>query len=608
MKFWGRLAVAIGLVLLAFSFSSQLSVGTRVAQAQDTPPDGPKRKTMLTVAYIEYYWWLIGWRDNTIRCTIKIEHEGTPTSDEILTACGEKLHDAWFNTEPCHNYGNCTGMYLHLAKNKPGERVVEVELPVSKVWLSISGCEMEPPENRCTTLPNLHFVGEEPLPNERIIRIQGAVNNEPFSCAGNECDVPLLPTGEQGVPVEFWADSSFGDSSQHFTAQVRVVPWGNFMDPENPGNEEQVWYVDVLSDQWRGARLASCTDVWQVFPDVGGPPAWLTTPERVEDLASTQSLYYLAGMLIANGYVDASQCPDNGLQAPRVANGCGVEIARPAVIEWQNRFDGDILKVSQETGIPAQLMKNVFGRESQFWPGIYKTYREAGLGQLTEGGADTMLLWNPSFFAQYCPLILSDQACKVGFGNLPEEEKNILRGALVKDVNASCPECPVGIDLSQAHVSISIFARGLQANCEQVGRILYNATRQSAGQVSGYVDLWKFTLANYNAGSGCLEKAVADTWTSGYPLDWEHISERFEPACQGAIDYVNDISSIPQPTPTPTPAVQPEAPQAAETQETPPPDETTEATPTPTAPAETPEETPEPTATPEETEEPTPTP
>jgi len=39
----------------------------------------------------------------------------------------------------------------------------------------------------------------------------------------------------------------------------------------------------------------------------------------------------------------------------------------------------------------------------------------------------------------------------------------------VQNVSAACPDCPLGIDLRQANYSISIFARSLLANCEQVG-------------------------------------------------------------------------------------------------------------------------------------------
>jgi hypothetical protein len=360
-------------------------------------------------------------------------------------------------------------------------------------------------------------------------------------------------TGSQGETIEFWADSSFGDSSKHYTAKVRVVPWGDFVAPDGKTNDPYLWYVDVISTQWQGAPSASCSQIWESFPDLGGPPAWLTTPARLEDLLTNQPLYYLAGSLIQSGQVDAQDCPGGGLLSAGVANTCGLERAQPAVTEWQNQFDVQMINVGQNTGIPAQLMKNIFSRESQFWPGIFKTYKEAGLGQLTENGADTVLLWNPSFFNQFCPLVFEKTVCGQGFFQLSDSQRSLIRGALVNKVNASCPDCPSGIDLTQAAFSVNVFASSLLANCEQTGQVIFNNTGKNAGLVSSYVDLWRFTLVNYNAGSGCLEEAVKQSIQEGKPITWDNVSARLDEACHGAVSYVDDISAMGvQPTSTPT--------------------------------------------------------
>ncbi|MBE0697064.1 MAG: hypothetical protein IH586_09085 [Anaerolineaceae bacterium] len=324
------------------------------------------------------------------------------------------------------------------------------------------------------------------------------------------------------------------------------------MNPESQSNDPNRWYVDILSDQYRDGKLATCSDVWQVFPSLSGPPEWLTSPNETLDLKSDISYYYLAGSLITYGISDASGCLDGGLQAPNIASACGVEAARPQLLEWQNRFDGEIMQVARDTGVPARLLKNVFSRESQIWPGNYKTYREAGLGQLTDNGADTILLWNPEFFAQFCPLMLDKQFCSLGWGNLGEFEQNLLRGALVNKVNASCPDCPAGIDLTNADYSVRVFAEGMLANCEQVGRIITNLTGVNPGQVSSYEDLWRYTLVNYNAGAGCLSNAIESAWNIDQALDWQTVSSYLEPACQGSMGYVEDISRSLKPSPTPT--------------------------------------------------------
>ena len=534
----------------------------RSALAQEGEEEQPdeRRTTKITVSFTRSTWWLIRWSNNQITCIFYSEQEGLPALADVEGQCTQKIFQEWKKTLPCNlaevsSTSECPGLYLQLIESTSQEREIDLELPVPRVWVSVDNCNSQSTDNRCTTLPNLILTGEEPLPNEMIVAIQGTIGGTPFWCGGQVCVLPLQPTGLEGVVVDFWADSSFGDSSEHFTARVRLVPWGEFMNPESQSQEAPQYYVDVLSTQWQGGPVASCSDIWQTFPDVGGPPAWLTSPQNVEELNSDVSYYYLAGALITYGMVDAGECLDGGLQAPNIASTCGVESARPQLQEWQNRFDGEIMQASQDTGIPARLLKNVFSRESQIWPGIFRTYKEAGLGQLTENGADTVLLWNPSFFHQFCPLILSQPYCDLGYGNLSRDYPDLqrmLRGALVSKVDASCPNCPASIDIPQANYSVHVFAEGLQANCEQVSRIITNLTSLAPGQVSSYEDLWRFTLVNYNAGPGCLSRAMKLAWQGNQNLTWANVIPNLEPACQLSIGYVEDISQMLKVAATPT--------------------------------------------------------
>jgi hypothetical protein len=82
----------------------------------------------------------------------------------------------------------------------------------------------------------------------------------------------------------------------------------------------------------------------------------------------------------------------------------------------------------------------------------------------------------------------------------------------------------------------------LLANCGQAGRLIYNTYDAEPGAVTGYEDLWRFTLVNYNAGPGCLTLAIQETVGQGEPLDWPHLSSHLTPVCQGAADYVADVS------------------------------------------------------------------
>jgi hypothetical protein len=137
---------------------------------------------------------------------------------------------------------------------------------------------------------------------------------------------------------------------------------------------------------------------------------------------------------------------------------------------------------------------------------------------------------------------LSQETCKTRFTHLEERYQAMLRGALVQEVNASCVDCERGIDLSQAGFSVNVFAHGMIGNCEQVTQVMWNLTSQFPGKLTSYNDLWRFTLVNYNAGTGCLYSAIQRAWSNREPLDWEHVAPYLEPACQEAIRYVESIT------------------------------------------------------------------
>ena len=213
--------------------------------------------------------------------------------------------------------------------------------------------------------------------------------------------------------------------------------------------------------------------------------------------------------------------------------------------------------MAQDSKVPAQLLKNLFSRESQFWPGVFKNGVDVGLGQLTEGGADTALLWNPSFYNQFCPLVLDQSVCQQkGFANLKPAHQELLRGALVARVDARCADCPLGLDLSRANFSVDVFARTLLANCEQAGKIVQNVAGKSPGLVTDYETLWRLTLVNYNAGSGSLAQAVQTAYqpANDPPLSWEGVAAALVQTCGGTVSYVEDVSrevEVEPPSPEP---------------------------------------------------------
>jgi hypothetical protein len=533
---WAILAITVLLALLVFG-------GIRAGHAAGNQPPGPDRYTVIDQKYTSYEWWLTSWVDNQVVCSIDVDHDGLPTAAEIYDACGQGIFDTWIVTQPCQPGDECLGYYLQLVKSAPSHRKVGVKQPAPTVWLTLNGCIPYQSTFRCEALPSIVLSGEEPLEGEHISDVEGDVDGKPFKC-DPVCTIDLIPTDETGISLDFWANSSYGDSSELFTARVRVT---KSTDPT-----DQAWYADVLSTQWRGDPLAGCSQIWDTFPPIGGTPDWLSTPRTPGDLATNVAYEYLAASLIKHQVVDTTACDAGGLLPNGLANTCGLEAARPMVNEWQNRFDSLIFAASQQTGAPAKLLKNIFARESQFWPGAIAGHPEAGLGQMTKGGADVVLMWNPSFYEQFCPTVLDQRICSSKIYPQPEtnwqgmglndDERATLRNALVHSVDSVCPNCSMGIDLDKADFSVGVFAQTLIANCKQARKVIELNYGGAPGDAATYDDLWRFTLVNYNAGPGCLGLAVDGTSSKGEPLDWEHLSSHLTPACQGALDYINQVS------------------------------------------------------------------
>lgn len=524
-------------LLTIFAGTGFASFGRQAGAPMGDPP-GPDRFSVTVVEYTKYTWWMARWGTNQLICVIEVDHEGLPTFGDVFTNCTQDDYDDWIAQKPCQerDVNLCKGNYLVLIGSEPAQKEISTKLPPPTVQVTLENCSPVPTSSTsiCELEPILVLTGVEPLSDYYITQIEGLYEGQSFTCDAL-CRLRLPSTGEDGANLQFWAYSSYGDSSEMFSALVRVAP----TDAGNP--DQSFWYVDVLSSQWAGVPVASCVQAWGTLPPIGGPPEWLSTPTQSESLGTDVSYNYLAANLIRKGIVDASACENNGLLQDDTASTCGMEKARDAVTQWQNQFDSIILNVAGDTGVPANLLKNLFAKESQFWPGTSKK-NDVGLGQLTEQGADTTLLWNPPFFNQFCPLVMDSELCSGGYVGLDEEQQEYVRVSLIRAVNAVCEDCPLGIDLDRANFSIGVFAHTLLANCEQAGQLVKNITGQTAGNVATYENLWKFSLVNYHAGPGCLGDALDITQIEGLELNWENVSSNLTEGCITAEEYVNTIS------------------------------------------------------------------
>ena len=165
--------------------------------------------------------------------------------------------------------------------------------------------------------------------------------------------------------------------------------------------------------------------------------------------------------------------------------------------------------------------------------------KNSGLGQLTELGADTVLLWNNTFYYQFCPLVLTQESCNLGYAQLSEDDQGCCEVLWLLLPMQNALDCPAEIDLNHAIFSIDLFAQTITANCQQVGQIVTNATGKPPGAAANFEDLWKFTLANYHAGPGCLTNAI---YASSGNLTWENVFPELETDCPGTQSYVDKIA------------------------------------------------------------------
>jgi hypothetical protein len=289
---------------------------------------------------------------------------------------------------------------------------------------------------------------------------------------------------------------------------------------------------------------SACSTIWASFPQGGfAIPDWLFTPAQSSDLATDEPYLYLAGKLLQAGLVTAPSCPYNGLMPTGFASSCGLDSIRGQVTGWQNRFDAAIYKSSVENAVPASLLKRIFAQESQFWLGQSDDNQHFGIGQITEGGIDPLFLSYPEYYQQVCTDVLSAETCESKYAELSDHNKALIRGYFVRTViDASCPECSEKYDEKKAQNTIDIFAKLVISNCEQVSRVIMDITEQKPGTVSTYDDLWRYTLLNYNGGSGCVSGAIEATTKANEPVDWLHVSARLQNHCKGALDYVEKVS------------------------------------------------------------------
>jgi hypothetical protein len=271
-----------------------------------------------------------------------------------------------------------------------------------------------------------------------------------------------------------------------------------------------------------------CAQIWgSALPS--NLPDWLTTPSNAEDLYTDVKYVYLAGELITHGYVNAEDCPDNGLTPSGVSNVCGMEKAFPEVVAWQNQFDLEIFTAAEQNLVPANLIKRLFAQETQFWPNIDFAPPSYGLGNVTSPGIEPLFMWYADIYQHTC-IDLFSKSCSRPYSSLDLADRQNLRGFFIsRHIHAYCPSCAHGIDLEKTKSSIDFFTKLIVANCQQVNLLLTNLG--FLPKTLTYEDTWRLTLTNYTVGTGCVETSLGKMDPSKH-FSWVSFTDIIDNDCK----------------------------------------------------------------------------
>ena len=476
-------------------------------------------------------WQLAYWESYASACTIVTSEDRIPTNEEIRQICGEPLYQEWLSTPLCeHSYAKtadaltCTGLFLRRigqqAVTVPTETPIQTGLMHIRFEIKSENCL---PSEMCSEKPEITLKGISLDGTASYQKVHIRIQSYEGECAGADCRIRLPETNEQGEWLEYWAMTAAGDQGEHYWLKFRVV--------NKSADGTDAYRYDVISESLpKDTPYAGTT--WSMFPSSTTQiPAVLERPYSVEYLTTKNKLSLLSAKLIQNGNVDASSCIHYGLSEDGSANGCGEELTAEMVFQWQNKYDEALFEAGNRYQMPPRLIKGLIAQESQFWP-ISTTANEYGLGKMTENGVDVLLRWNNAYYLSLCQKTFKSAVdiCGGGFSNLSKDQQISLRGEALKAIGTS--------------EEIDLITATIKASTAQVNQLVQNATGLAPSVVTTYEDMWKFTIANYYSGSGCLYNALSLCNSYKYAITWENAKTFMTGICSNARDYVDRVYEL----------------------------------------------------------------
>jgi hypothetical protein len=367
----------------------------------------------------------------------------------------------------------------------------------------------------------LKIIAIEPVTGQKIDKLSVVINGIGEVYTGDQIELVLPLTDERGSWLEYWADSSLGDQSDHIRLKYR-----NFQSVADMPS----YRFDLLGPEWFVSPPASASLIWNIFPPITRQlPTSLKQPQSSEDLHTAKKFIYLAGHLIQTGLVNASTCENRGLSTNGAANACGLLAAYQPLIDWQNKYNQAILTAALKYNVPARVIKGIIAQETQFWPLPDNPY-ELGLGRITDNGADLLLAWNLDYFLHACIPAYGQTICSAGYSSLSPFSQSILRWPILNQ--------------KEADQQIDLLAATLSASAAQTNQMLINTLPGEADNAVTYEDMWKITIGNYHSGSGCISVGMQALARRGMPLTFDYLVSQMVGGCQAAQDYVDNVFGL----------------------------------------------------------------
>ena len=192
------------------------------ASGRAADPPGPDRVTAITVKYTAYTWWMATWNKNQVVCSIIVDHDGTahPRGSLYQLRIQPSITPGKTNRPALElSHSEREGYHLYLVRTESNSRkqvAVTLVLRLPCGYRSTIGFVSGFGTNIRETIARLVLKGQEPLPNEHILRVEGMMDGQLVHLQRG-CRLELAATDNQGVSLRFWAWSSYGDSSQVFS-------------------------------------------------------------------------------------------------------------------------------------------------------------------------------------------------------------------------------------------------------------------------------------------------------------------------------------------------------------------------------------------------------